>query len=151
MVVPRSNLLSVATQLNAALVRLLRGMRAVDRAAGHTPARLGALSVIVFAGPCTLGRLAEAENVAGPTMTRIVDGLVELGLVERRPHPDGGRLVLIAPTASGRDLVHTAHQARLHLIRTALRRLSTDDRRAIVQAASALQALAEEVSAASVR
>ena len=34
----------------------------------------------------------QIEDVAGPTMTRIVDGLCELGLAERRPHPDSGPL-----------------------------------------------------------
>src|SRR6478752_7380496 len=67
---------------------------ASDRGAGLTPARLSALSVLVFGGPCSLGRLAKAEDVAGPTMTRIVDGLVDLGLAERKPHPDGANMVL---------------------------------------------------------
>ena len=66
------------------------GLRVVDREAGLTPARLSALSVLVFGGPCTLGRLARTEDVAGPTMTRIVDGL-ELGLARREPHPDNAR------------------------------------------------------------
>ena len=59
----------------------------MDRLAGLTPARLSALSVIVFGGPQSLGALAAAEGVAGPTMTRIVDGLVAAGLAERRPDP----------------------------------------------------------------
>jgi len=58
-----------ARSINSGAIHLLRGMREVDRQAGLTPARLSALSVVVFGGPRTLGRLAEIEGVAGPTMT----------------------------------------------------------------------------------
>ena len=95
-------LADTASELNSAAVHLLRALRSTDRAAGLTPARLSALSVLVFGGPCPLGRLARTEDVAGPTMTRIVDGLCDLGLAERRPHPDGGRLVLVAADRGGR-------------------------------------------------
>src|SRR3954468_20740397 len=41
-------------------------------ALGLTPAGLSALSVLVFGGPAPLRQLAEAEQVAAPTMSRIV-------------------------------------------------------------------------------
>ena len=144
-----AGLADVASDLNSAAIHLLRGLRATDRGAGLTPARLSALSVIVFGGPCTLGRLAKAEDVAGPTMSRIVDGLVELGLAVRNPHPDGANMVLIAPTAAGAEVMNRARQARLDVIVTALRRLPVADRRAIVAAASALHTLADEVARSS--
>ena len=64
-----------ARELNSAAIHLLRGLKAVDRRSGLTPARLSALSVLVFVGAMPVGRLAEIEDVASPTMTRIVDGL----------------------------------------------------------------------------
>ena len=129
MSVRNAGLDDVASDLNSAAIHLLRGLRATDRTAGLTPARLSALSVIVFGGPCTLGRLARAEDVAGPTMTRIVDGLVDLGLAER-----------------GIAVMHRARQARLDVIADALQRLPTAERRAIVAAAGALRSLADEVA-----
>jgi DNA-binding MarR family transcriptional regulator len=138
-------LAGTASDLNSAAIHLLRGLRATDRAAGLTPARLSALSVLVFGGPCPLGRLARTEDVAGPTMTRIVDGLCELGLAERRPHPDGGRLVLVAATAEGERVMHEARQARVDTIVAALRALPAEDRTAIASAAPALRRLADAV------
>src|SRR6185369_10428379 len=120
-----------AADLNSAAIHLLRGLRATDRAAGLTLARLSALSVLVFGGPSPLGRLARTEDVAGPTMTRIVDGLCELGLAERRPHPDGGRLVLVAATGEGERLMRAAQLARIDTIVAALRGLPAADRAAI--------------------
>ena len=134
-----------ASDLNSAAIHLLRALRATDRAAGLTPARLSALSVLVFGGPSPLGRLARTEDVAGPTMTRIVDGLADLGLAERRPHPDGGRLVLVAATAEGERVMRAARQARIDTIVAALRALPAADRAAIAAASPALLRLADRV------
>jgi len=134
-----------ASDLNSAAIHLLRALRATDRAAGLTPARLSALSVLVFGGPSPLGRLARTEDVAGPTMTRIVDGLCDLGLAERRPHPDGGRLVLVAATAEGERVMRVARQARIDTIVAALRGLPAADRAAIAAASPALLRLADRV------
>lgn len=134
-----------ASDLNSAAIHLLRALRATDRAGGLTPARLSALSVLVFGGPSPLGRLARTEDVAGPTMTRIVDGLCDLGLAERRPHPDGGRLVLVAATAEGERVMRAARQARIDTIVAALRALPAADRVAIAAASPALLRLADRV------
>ena len=76
--------LELADALHSAAIRLLRSVRHVDQSSGLSPARLSALSVLVFAGPLTVGRLAAAEGVKSPTMTGIVNGLAGEGLVERR-------------------------------------------------------------------
>ena len=141
-------LADTASELNSAAIHLLRALRGTDRTAGLTPARLSALSVLVFGGPSPLGRLARTEDVAGPTMTRIVDGLCELGLAERRPHPDGGRLVLVAATEEGERLMRAAQRARIDTIVTALRRLPASERDAIVAASPALLHLADAVRTA---
>jgi DNA-binding MarR family transcriptional regulator len=134
---------NTAAQLNSGAIHLLRGLRRVDEAAGLTPARLSALSVLVFGGPCTLGRLAEIEDVAGPTMTRIVDGLSDLGLAERSTHPLSGRAVLISATPSGTQLMQAAAQRRHRAIVAAMARLSARDRAALDRAAPALVRLAD--------
>jgi DNA-binding MarR family transcriptional regulator len=133
---------STAAQLNSGAIHLLRGLRRVDEAAGVTPARLSALSVLVFGGPCTLGRLAGIEDVAGPTMTRIVDGLSDLGLAERSTHPLSGRAVLISATPPGTELMQAAAQRRHRAIDAAMARLSARDRAALDRAAPALVRLA---------
>jgi DNA-binding MarR family transcriptional regulator len=136
-----------AGELNSGAIHLLRGLRAVDRRAGLTPARLSALSVLVFGGPRSLGRLARDEDVAGPTMTRIVDGLAALGLAVREPHPDSARSVRIRATDQGDRLMRRAAGARIDAIVGALERLPTEDQTALVQAAPALIRLAGQVTA----
>jgi DNA-binding MarR family transcriptional regulator len=141
----KRSLQDAARDLNSAAVHLLRGMRAADRAAGLTPARLSALSVLVFGGPCTLGQLARTEDVAAPTMSRIVAGLVGLGLAVREEHPESARQVLVSATDAGLDLMHRAAQLRIDVIVAALRSMPAEERRAVVAAAPALRDLSSRV------
>src|SRR5687768_4305374 len=134
----RADLRKTASYLNSGAIHLLRGMRAVDREAGLTPARLSALSVLVFGGAQPLGRLARIEDVAGPTMTRIVDGLEGLGLARREEHPDSARITMVAATAEGEALMRAAAERRFDAIVGSLRALSKEDRDAIVAAGPAL-------------
>ena len=141
----KDSLDETARHLNSAAIHLLRGMRAADRVAGLTPARLSALSVLVFGGPSTLGQLARTEDVSGPTMTRIVDGLVGLSLATREEHPESARQVLISATAAGGELMQVAAQRRVDVIVRALSSLRAAERRAIVAAAPSLRELSARV------
>src|SRR5438477_13053757 len=80
---------ALATRFNSIAIHLVRRLRRADEALGVPPARLSALSVLVFGGPCTLGELADREQVSPPAMTRIVTGLERRGLARRAA--DGGR------------------------------------------------------------
>jgi DNA-binding MarR family transcriptional regulator len=102
----------VAERLHSAALHLLRRLREVDAGAAVGPARLSVLSVLVFGGPATIGDLAAAEHVRPPTMSKLVQGLEELGLVTRRPGPDR-RAVIIAVTPVGRKLLLQARDRRL--------------------------------------
>jgi DNA-binding MarR family transcriptional regulator len=128
----KADLERAASALNSGAIHLLRSLAAVDRLAGLTPARLSALSVLVFGGPRTLGGLAAAEGVAGPTMTRIVDGLIGEGLARRQPHPTDGRAVTIIATHAGESLMRTAQRRRIDAIVAGLEELSAMDRDRLV-------------------
>ena len=141
----RADLEAAATALNSGAIHVLRSLRAIDRLAGLTPQRLSALSALVFGGPCSLGALAGAEGVAGPTMTRIVDGLIDAGLAERQPHPTDGRAVLIAATDDGRALMRTAQRRRIDALSEALNSLPAADQRRIVSSAELLDQVAAAV------
>jgi DNA-binding MarR family transcriptional regulator len=134
--------LAAADRLNSGAIHLLRGLRPVDQRAGLTPARLSALSVLVYAGPRPLGALAAVEGVRPPTMTGIVDGLVAAGLARRDPHPTSGRSVVVSATPAGQELMHAARGARLDAIARALGSLDRDARDAVRAAAPYLPALA---------
>lgn len=133
-----SELADVATSLNSVSIHLVRRARTVDAALGVPPGQLSALSVLVFGGDRTIAELAKTEQVASPTMTRIVDGLERAGLAERRPHPQDGRAILVRASKRGRRVMERGRQRRVALIRGLLEPLGDDDLRAVERAVGAL-------------
>src|SRR5690348_4947752 len=103
----------LANRLHSAAIHLLRRVREKDKSSGEGPARLSALSVLVFGRPCSLGQLAAAEQVSAPTMTRIVTGLESRGLAERVKDVNDARRVQIRATPKGTKLLHNARKKRV--------------------------------------
>jgi DNA-binding MarR family transcriptional regulator len=129
---------ALADRLHSAAIHLLRGVRREDAAAGVPPAQLSALSVLVFGGPSTLARLAEAEQVRPPTMSRIVAALEAAGLVERSPHPRDARSALIAPTNAGREMLVAGRRRRVGVLEARLRALPAHDLATLARAVDVL-------------
>jgi DNA-binding MarR family transcriptional regulator len=106
----------VAALLHAAAIHVLRYARQADRHSAIGPAQLSALSVLVYGGPCNLRELADAEQVAPPTMTRIVAALRRGGYVRLKRSPDDGRSSIAETTAKGAAALEKVRGARLDLI-----------------------------------
>src|SRR5436309_8200470 len=104
---------AVADALHSAAIHLLRGVRKEDERTGVGPARLSALSVLVFAGPMRLTELARIEQVKPPTMTKVIAGLEAGGLVRRRPDPGDARAVRLEATAQGTRLLQQGRRRRI--------------------------------------
>src|SRR5436305_1051874 len=103
----------LADRLHSTAIQLLRLVR-VDAATGIAPARLSALSVLVFGGPMSLNRLAQAEQVRPPTMSRIMDALESEGLARRTTDKHDRRAVVIEATEKGTLILR---QGRKRLVR----------------------------------
>lgn len=129
----------VAARLHSASIRLLRTLRREDDGSGLSAPRLSALSVVVFAGPMSLAELAEAEQVRPPTMSRIVDALVGLGLVTRVADPRDRRSVRIAATADGRHLLEAGRERRVRALVGRLGQLADSERRALARGVEILE------------
>jgi DNA-binding MarR family transcriptional regulator len=125
----------IAGTLHSAAIRLLRTLRREDDGSGLSAPRLSALSVIVFAGPLSLAQLAAAEQVRPPTMSRIVDALVDKGLVSRDVDPGNRRSVRIAVTEAGRHLLEEGRERRVRALIERLRSLTDYERRALARGA----------------
>jgi DNA-binding MarR family transcriptional regulator len=129
----------LADQLHSVAIRLLRLVRVQDSASGVAPARLSALSVIVFGGPLSLRDLAKAEQVRPPTMSRIVDALETQGLARRRADQRDHRAVEIAATEKGTALLMKGRQRRVQFLASYLGRLNREERAHIGHAVRAIQ------------
>jgi DNA-binding MarR family transcriptional regulator len=119
--------LTVADRLHSAAIHLLRRVRKQDIATGEGPARLSALSVLVFGGPKTLKELAAAEQVKPPTMSRIVSGLARSRLVEITEDPEDARRLRIVATPKGTRLLHKGREMRIAYLATQLEQLTSDE------------------------
>jgi DNA-binding MarR family transcriptional regulator len=130
-----------ARRLHSAAIHLLRALRRQDAASGVGPARLSALSVLVFGGPTTLGALADAEQVRPPTMSRIVAGLESDGLVRREPDEQDGRRAHLHATAAGRRLLEKARDRRVDQLAGWLDALPATERARLTEAIRILEGM----------
>src|SRR3954451_5070256 len=132
----------VAARLRLVVSRLARQLRQ-HAASRLTPSQFSALTTIDYRGTLRLGKLAAAESVAPPTITRVVGTLVEAGLVERRGDPDDARAALVAVTDAGRAAMRAVRAERTALLARRFRRLSEEQRLQLPSALNLLEALAE--------
>lgn len=131
----------IAEPLHRGALHLLRLLRREDRASGLSPARLSALSVLVFGGPHTLGELAAAEGVSAPTMSRLVAELERERWIIRRVDAADARIAHLEASAPARTLLLDGRARRLGALSAALGAIAAADRRALDDALPALERL----------
>lgn len=125
-----------------AIVRLARKQRQ-QAGTGLTPSLQSALAMIDVQGPLTLGELAAVEQIAPPTITRIVSKLEEMGLVARTADPEDGRVTRVDVTADGHRQLAESRERRDVWLRQRLDDLAPDDLAALVAAIEPLEHLLE--------
>lgn len=119
--------LAVADRLHSTAIHLLRRLRRQDVATGEGPARLSALSVLVFGGPKTLSELAAAEQVKLPTMSRIAAGLARSRLVTIAGDVEDRRRRHIQATAKGKKLLQKGRELRIAYLASHLKDLAPQE------------------------
>jgi len=131
----------LANHLHSFAIHLLRGLRGADETSGLSPERLSVLSVVAFAGPITPSRLADVELVSRPAITKIIDALETMGLVNRQINPCDRRQIEIRITAMGEQAMELARKNRLEQIRAQLKVFSNEELELLGQAGVLLSKL----------
>jgi DNA-binding MarR family transcriptional regulator len=108
---------------------------------GLTAARLSALSVLVFGGPTSISGLADAEQVQLPTMSRLVNALEHVGLVERVRGGQDKRVSRVRATPKGVKLLREGQERRTKALARDLGELSDEDLQVLRSAAQILEAV----------
>ena len=126
----------LADRLHSSAIHLLRAVRKRDAESGEGPARLSALSVLVFGGPMTLGQLAAVEQVKPPTMSRIVAGLERSGLAKRIGDREDARRIKVHATAKGKRLLQAARERRIESLTERLAKLEERELKVLDAAAT---------------
>lgn len=134
----------LADRLHSAAIHLLRTLRRVDDETGLTAPRLSVLSVLVFAGPRTLGQLATAEQVRPPTMTRLVAALEEDGFVRRSPDKTDGRVTIVSATKKGEALMWLGRSRRVESLAARLDSLTKEELSELNDAATLIERVSRD-------
>jgi DNA-binding MarR family transcriptional regulator len=122
------------------VIRRLTALREISLSAAAT------LATLDSAGPCRLTDLAAREGVSQPSMTTLVSRLERQGLAERRDDPSDGRIVLVAITEAGRDVLRFRRAGRVAFLASLIGELPQEDRRALAAAVPALRRMTDSAA-----
>jgi DNA-binding MarR family transcriptional regulator len=131
-----------AVALRVAVARIHRALRTRTEPS-VTASQSSALARIEQEGPVRLGVLAQLEGVSAATMSKVVDGLEEHGLIERVADSADGRASLVRLSDDGAVILRELRAASTRAIATALSELDEDDRDGLREALPVLERLAE--------
>ena len=115
------------------------------REAGLTPTSSSVLLNVVRSGPLKISELAALEGINPTMLSRVIAGLSDAGLLERRLDEGDRRAAWVGATAAGRRLAERMRRERTDAVNAALAELPERDRRQIERALPALETLAEEL------
>jgi DNA-binding MarR family transcriptional regulator len=99
--------------------------------------QLRTLVILSTRGPINLATLAGILDVAPSTTGRMVDRLVSAGLIDRQPHPDSRRELVVSLTSRGRDVVRAVTAQRRDEIARVVRKMPREDRHGLVRSLTA--------------
>jgi DNA-binding MarR family transcriptional regulator len=130
----------VAGRLRLSATRLARRLRQ-EAGMGLTPSQLAALATVHNHGPLTLGALAEHEQVAPPSITKVITKLEADGLVVRSPDPLDRRVHHVTCTRAGSELVEESRRRKTAWLTDRIQELDPTSRDRLADALDVLDAL----------
>ena len=133
---------SLGSELRVALTRIARRLRAQRGQADLSEGHFGVLSVLHKHGEMSPGALAEHERTRPPSMTRAVNALAGLGLVEKIEHATDRRQVVVRLTEAGAREVAETRRRRDAWLTQQLSQLTPDERETLARAADILNRIA---------
>jgi DNA-binding MarR family transcriptional regulator len=128
----------------ASLALLEMTMTALAGARGVSPLQMRLLLVVDRYAPLNLSALAAHLDTSVPSASRLVDRLVEAGLVARGPAAHSRREVALTLTARGKRSLSRLRQVRERGIADVMARMSVDDRTALVSGLTAFAVAADD-------
>jgi len=129
-------------RLRMAVMRLSRRLRQQGNI-GITASQLAVLGTLSRRGVMTPGQLAEAESVQPPSMTRIIAGLVDSGMVLREARDDDRRSAEVTLSARGRRAVDSIRAHRNTWLTQRLELLNDAEREDLWRGVAAMEKLLE--------
>ena len=129
----------LATQINRAIAT------AFIKSYGRPAHAWKIITVLGGFGPMSASEINSMTTLEMDKVTRIVDQLIEKGLVSRAPNPEDGRRVVIALSARGKRVNEQLERMIAEMERELLIILSRDERESLYALLDRLQERAEQV------
>ena len=139
---PASTDTDTASRLRLATGRLWRRLRISSPHTGLTQTESSVLFTVARFGAIGMSELAREEDLNPTMLSRVVARLADLGLLERAPHPDDRRAVVVHVTEAGTAMREESHRARTDALQHEIARLSAGEREALERALPVLERLA---------
>jgi DNA-binding MarR family transcriptional regulator len=128
----------------ASLALVEMTMTALAASGNLSPLQMRLLLVVDRHAPLNLSALARHLDQSIPSASRLVDRLVESGLVRRGAAPHSRREVALTLTAKGRRALGRLREIRQRAIADVLARMTATDREALVSGLTAFAAAADD-------
>lgn len=125
------------------ILSLNRRLRAARPPGSVSLSGLGILGTLRRKGPMPAARLADEENLQPQSLTRLLAGLEEDGLIERTTGVTDRREKLVALTAHGLSVLVADIEARSRWLSVAIEDLEPQERDTLLHAAILMARLAE--------
>lgn len=130
----------LANALRPAVMRLARRLRQMrDDSLELNSNQLSAMAVLLNSGDLPMGELAAAEKVQPPSMTRIVNGLEQRGLVTRRADEHDRRSTRVSLTEDGRQILLANRSRRDQWLARRIAELDPEEREVLRQCVRILE------------
>jgi DNA-binding MarR family transcriptional regulator len=129
----------VVDLLRRTIVELQPGMESLSANWPQlTLQQLRVMHILYSSGPTRVSTLAQALHVSTPTVTGILDRLVQRGMTSRADDPTDRRVVLNLLTPLGVQVIEGLHPVQTDFLTRLVDRLTADERQTIVDGLQAL-------------
>ncbi|UGA56542.1 MarR family winged helix-turn-helix transcriptional regulator [Vibrio sp. VB16] len=107
--------------------------QSVVKETGYTLAQVHTVEVLGNHGALRMKELAEKLGITTGTLTVQVDKLVTANLIDRRPHPEDRRSIVVCLTNEGNELHEQHNQLHLNLVRELTRNINFSAEKVLIQ------------------
>ena len=135
----------ILDQLQPLVVRQRRAVAKEGCLRAISSTQLHVLFMLLSDGPTTMSRLAESLDVSLPSVTGIVERMVDNGLVERGGADDDRRVVTVIATDAGRKTVDEIDLFRRRQLAAVLGQLNPEQQRRALATFTDLRVAAERL------
>lgn len=136
---PRASVAAAVDAVQAWIERRKRAMARDIHECGQSPAQLHVLGLLNELGPTTMSHLAALLGTTPPSVSAMVDRMVDTGLVTRERNEDDRRVVTVSLGPDGQEALEVALGGRREMLERVLSQLDDEELRTTLRVIDRLE------------